>query len=470
MQEKFDAFRKQYPVFVYRDYHIEIVDGEYVQLTYDFEIPGLCEFHPSNKIRTSNLEIINSPNSVTAHKIAFSLGMVELVSYWKTACPPTVEIECGYLTDADCDWWKKLYFGGLGEFLYTNSIETSFEDFMTIKVKPESVEIALAKKGVVYGGKAFNSAGLKIIPVGGGKDSNVTMELTKEFSDKVFCFTVNDQPAREESAACAGYGDDRMIRTYRTLDKNMLELNKQGFLNGHTPFSAIVAFLSSYCAYLIGVEHIILSNESSANESNIEGLSVNHQYSKSYEFETDFCSYFKEYVGIPVHYFSLLRAFNELQIAKQFASFKKYNTVFKSCNAGSKKNIWCCNCAKCLFVYIIISPFLTKDELREIFGEDLLEREDLKEIFDGLVGFSYVKPFECVGTHKEINAALKATAEKYADEGTAMPKLLAYYYDKVPHENGEFAELLEEFNEANDIPAEFMPAVEKMYKFVSDKD
>ena len=71
MQEKFDAFRKQYPEFIYRDYHIDIVDGEYVELTYDFEIPGLCEFHPSNRIRTSNLEIINSPDSSYARVIAF---------------------------------------------------------------------------------------------------------------------------------------------------------------------------------------------------------------------------------------------------------------------------------------------------------------------------------------------------------------------------------------------------------------
>lgn len=468
MQEKFDTFRKQYPEFIYRDYHIDVADGEYVQITFDFEIPGLCEFHPSNRIRTSNLEIVNAPDSALAHRIAFSLGMVELVSYWKTACPPTVKILCGYLSKEQCDWWKKLYFGGLGEFLYTNGIETDFFDFMTIEVVPDSMEKALCQKDVSNGEKAFNNKEIKIIPVGGGKDSNVTMELTKEFSDKVFCFTVNDQPAREESAACAGYGDGKMIRTYRTLDKNMLELNKQGFLNGHTPFSAIVAFLSSYCAYLIGAEQIILSNESSANESNIEGLSVNHQYSKSYEFEKDFCEYFKEYVGVPIHYFSLLRAFNELQIAKQFASYKQYHKVFKSCNAGSKKNIWCCNCAKCLFVYIIISPFLTKDELCEIFGEDLLEREDLRDIFDGLVGFSYVKPFECVGTHKEINAALKTTAEKYEASGDGMPKLLGYYYGKVSHENGDFSALLGEFNEENDIPNELMPAVLRMYKFVSD--
>ena len=457
MQEKFNEFREKYSEFLYRDYHIEVEHGEYVKLTYDFEVPGLSEFHPSTKIRTSNLNIINNPNSESAKRIAFSLGLVELVSYWKIACPKNVKILCGYLNEKECDWWKKLYFGGLGEFFFKNNIKTTFEDFMHMESKgiPQKAH------------DSYVSAGFNIVPVGGGKDSNVSMELTKAFSDKVYCFTVNDQPAREESAACAGYTDERMIRTYRTLDKNMLELNKQGYLNGHTPFSAIVAFLSLYCAYLIGAENIILSNESSANESNIEGMAVNHQYSKSYEFEKDFCDYSKNYIGAPIHYFSLLRPFNELQIAKKFASLKKYNKVFKSCNVGSKKNIWCCNCAKCLFVYIILSPFMTRLELKEIFNEDLLDRQDLKEIFDGLVGFTTVKPFECVGTHEEINAALKATAEKYLRDSESLPYLLEYYYEKVDHENSDYPRLLNDFNEENGVPEKFMPAVKDMYALVS---
>lgn len=535
MQEKFESFRKQYPVFIYKDYHISAKDGEYVELTYDFEVPGLCEFHPSNRIRTSNLEIINDPESETARHLAFSLGMVELVSYWKPMCSPNVEVLCGALSEAESEWWKKLYFGGLGEFFFKNGIRTTPSDFMTIKSAgasddaDDSCGYDSGSNNVSYGcgdsdcndgcccgfsdrndvnfgcgnsngsdsscddsfgevpklskvalasgqrdacpPKPFKNAHIKIIPVGGGKDSCVTMELTREFADKVFCFTVDDQPAREESAACAGYTDARMIRTYRTLDKNMLELNARGFLNGHTPFSAIVAFLSAYCGYLLGAEQIILSNESSANEGNLSEkteFEVNHQYSKSYEFEKDFSSYLERSIGVPIKYFSLLRSFNELQIAKQFSAYKKYHSVFRSCNAGSKKNIWCDNCAKCLFVYTILSPFLTEDEMTGIFGENLLTRGDLKEIFDGLVGFSEVKPFECVGTHVEINAALKETAERYIAEGIRLPVLLEYYYDRVPHENGTFKELLCEFNRENDIPEEFFSAVDKMYNYVKE--
>ena len=74
-----------------------------------------------------------------------------------------------------------------------------------------------------------------------------------------------------------------------------------------------MAFLGLYCAYLIGAENIVLSNESSANESNIEGTSINHQYSKSFEFETDFNNYVEQNITKDIKYFSVLRAFNEMQ-------------------------------------------------------------------------------------------------------------------------------------------------------------
>ena len=67
----------------------------------------------------------------------------------------------------------------------------------------------------------------------------------------------------------------------------MLQLNSEGYINGHTPFSAIVAFSSVLTAALNGQKYITLSNENSANESTVKDSKVNHQYSKSYEFELD---------------------------------------------------------------------------------------------------------------------------------------------------------------------------------------
>lgn len=62
------------------------------------------------------------------------------------------------------------------------------------------------------------------------------------------------------------------------------------------------------------------------------GEKVNHQYSKTYEFENDFAEYSKKYLKANVKYFSFLRPLNEMQIAKIFSRYTKYHKVFKSCN------------------------------------------------------------------------------------------------------------------------------------------
>ena len=69
-----------------------------------------------------------------------------------------------------------------------------------------------------------------------------------------------------------------------------------------------------------------------------------------------------------------------MQIAKQFALLPQYHKVFRSCNRGSKKNIWCCKCAKCLFVYSILSPFLHLSTLSDVFGSEMLSEEPKSEI------------------------------------------------------------------------------------------
>ena len=114
-KKSFEQLREQYPVFYYHGYTLEN-DGEYINIEYNFEIEGLSEFHPTNRIRLDNLTLANAFDTKTAKSIVFNLGMVELVSYWKCACPKKVVVECGHLHERDINWWKKLYFNGLSEF------------------------------------------------------------------------------------------------------------------------------------------------------------------------------------------------------------------------------------------------------------------------------------------------------------------------------------------------------------------
>lgn len=411
---KFEDLRNKYKEFIYEKYEIIDNNNDY-EIIFHFNIPNLTEFKPKLIIEKSNITNKNI-NKEFLNYLVFNIGLVELISYVKCTCSPNIIIKCGYLSVEQKNWFKKLYYNGLGEFLYRNDINISEEDLFNIETTQEKQNFNIE----------YNGTG-NLIPVGGGKDSNVTLELLKEEDNT--CFIINPKGANIECASISGYNT---ITVKRILDKKIIELNKEGFLNGHTPFSAIVAFTSYLCAYLSNKKYIILSNEDSANQSTVIGTNINHQYSKTYEFECDFNNYTKKYFNIDIKYFSLLRPLTEFQIGMLFSKLEKYHKTFKSCNLGSKGETWewCCECPKCLFVYTILSPFLYKEKLINIFGKDLFEDETLLETFQELLGYKETKPWECVGTYEEVRYAVSLLIKKL--ENQELPYLLKYYKDNYP--------------------------------------
>ena len=250
---------------------------------------------------------------------------------------------------------------------------------------------------------------------------------------------MNPRGATVECARVAGFPLDEVLVIRRTIDPTLLALNAQGYLNGHTPFSAMLAFYTRLASAFSGIPNVALSNEISANESTVLGSDVNHQYSKSLDFENDFrayCNNFNFQFSI-FNYFSFLRPLSELQIAMLFSRFTAYHDVFRSCNAGSKQDIWCGHCAKCLFAYIILSPFIEPQRLNAIFGKSMLDDLTLLTEFRQLVGLEDTKPFECVGTVSEVRQALAMALRRWYEAGR-RPALL----DKL--EELDKLEILEE--------------------------
>ena len=444
---KFKELREKYQEFVFENYSVNENENE-IFLEYEFQITGCAKFRPTIRILKKNINMKNL-DSKTIKYLAFHIGLIELVSYWKCTCSPNVIIKCGFLSEEQKEWFKKLYFNGLGELFFTNEIKTNLKDFMNITCVGEKIEI----NNVEDKQKKTNNGYL--IPVGGGKDSCVTLETLKFDNKKDLCLIVNPKPVTLECARIAGVEDQNIVEIYRKIDPNLLELNNNGFINGHTPFSSLLAFLSFFVAYITGKKYIALSNESSANESNVVGEKINHQYSKSYEFENDFTNYVSKYIKEDIKYFSFLRPLNELQIAKIFSKYKKYHKTFKSCNVGSKEKEWhwCGKCPKCLFVYIILSPFLYKEELLEIFGKDLFEDKELLETFIELTGNGKTKPFECVGTFEEVNFAITKTIKNIEEKNQKLPYLLEYYKNSYKlHDMTE--DITKRFNKENNLTEE----------------
>ena len=446
---KYDKFRSENPVFVYKAYNITENDNE-IEVSFDFSIPSLADFKPSWTFSKPDGVKINGNR--TLERMFFSLGMAEAVSYWKAVCAPEMRVECGELDTEQVKWWKKLYFMGLGEFFYVNGIKADPENFITItptgSFDSSSQEYSRELKGC-------------LVPIGGGKDSALTIETLKNAGMDCHCYAINKRCSIEATVEAAGLPNDALIISKRHFDRSLINLNNAGYLNGHTPFSSIVAFSAEITAYLNGLKYVVLSNESSANESTVAGQDVNHQYSKSFEFERDFHLYEEKHLKSGIYYFSFLRPLAEFQIARMFVSHKKYLPVFRSCNLGSKvsPDIWCGECPKCLFVNLILSPFLSTKELISVFGRDMLNDEKMMESFIELIGQSEHKPFECVGSIDEVNLAVSLAIRRMKENDEKLPLMFSEYISRGLYDEDTIDSrsnmCCNSFNNENLLPEQF---------------
>jgi len=411
--EQFNTLREQNNKFVYESYKI-VEDDVNISLIFTYKLIEQTRTSTfTHKLRIEKAKNITFDDEYA--NIVFHIGLIEAINYWKIATPKEFKIECGYINKEQIQWFKKLYYNGLGEFLYLNQISIIKDEFIDFKVDENGYKF----KYIECETKDNN-----IIPIGGGKDSLVTYELLKDTFPNSYMFSMNPIVASQN---ILNQHPNNSIVLSRILDKQILEFNRDGYLNGHIPFSSIVGFISIWLGILYRTKYIVLSNESSANEGNVifNDLEVNHQYSKSFEFENDFRGYIKDFITSDVEYFSFLRPLDEIHIAKLFSLTTKHFDTFLSCNVGSRKNIWCGKCPKCMFTYIMLCNFIEDEVLHKIFGKDMLDDIELESIFYQLFNDTEVKPFECVGTYDEVNYALQRKKKEYSKDN--MPYLLNQY-------------------------------------------
>jgi len=340
------------------------------------------------------------------------------VSYYKACIPRNIEILSGELDDAGAAFFSKTYQRGLGEFYYVNQLD------------PRSVVPFTANTATITGQSALIEPGL-LVGIGGGKDSLVSIELLRS-QPRVATWSLG------HAAQLAPLVQEIGLPHYsvrRDWDPSLLKHNAGGALNGHVPISAIFACVGTVVSILAGYQDSVVSNENSANEPTLvyQGLAINHQYSKSLEFEQDYQSLLQHHFGKSLRYFSLLRPFSELRIAELFAShgFEKYNNVFSSCNRAfvhtSHAMSWCGECPKCAFVFLALTPFIDRPALEMIWnGKNLLLDKTLDPLYRKLLGIEGDKPLECVGEIKESRAAMRLAQQIYPD--------LDYYRFDLPED------------------------------------
>ncbi len=453
-QLKFNNLRKKYSLFIYQGYDYKI-SKKGLEIFFDFEINSInaknsIHFHPKIVVKNIDQKRFKKIGHGILNNFIFHLGLMEIPSYWKSTCSSKIEIRAGYLSKEQIRWWKDLIIKGMGQFFYENRIDFSQRNFL---------KITTSKKGD-YKGVNLKLKNRFIIPMGEGKDSIVTLESLKN-KKEVNCFIANPTKAHFKILKIAKIKNPILIE--RKMDSTLLKLNREGYLNGHTPITAVNSLLAVFCGVLFNFRNIALSCERSANEGNVKYLNkiINHQYSKSFEFEQKFINYSKKYLVKDINYFSFLRPLYEIQIAKIFSSLPQYFSVFLSCNEAQKTHSgtkrptykWCCACSKCLFIWTILYPFIKETKMEKVFGENLFKKKSLLPIMQELIGEKGFIPFECVGTQRESLAAFYLSYQAVSGK---LPFLLEYFEKKVlpkyPNLKNDAEKIMNSWNKNNNVP------------------
>lgn len=352
-------------------------------------------------------------------EVAAALQLLHLtagVSYLKALLPAELRVEAWTVDSARRGLLADLVTHGLAEFAHVNGLD--LWDWFTL---PGATTAPLRIADVPSLDRG------PLVPVGGGKDSVVTLEALREVGPTLFA--VNPRGPIDRTVEVAGMP---LARVTRRLDPRLFDLNDAGALNGHVPVTAIVSSVAVVSAVLGRHDTVAMSNEASADQPTLvddAGRPVNHQWSKSSDFERAFAALVRTQVHPDLVYASFLRPASELSIARRFATLAEHHGSFNSCNRAfhlrGETTEWCGDCPKCRFVFLVLAPFLDPAALVGIFGRDLLDDPAQVDGFATLAEIGGPKPFECVGESEESAAALRCLASRPAWQDHAVVRALA---------------------------------------------
>jgi hypothetical protein len=349
-------------------------------------------------------EATGPPNVPGVEGILAVWYLVAGLSYYKAGAAKVVDLGTSPVTPSSRALLEAALLDGLGEYAYRNELDLS-DVRVEGGVDAPSVELELDGARV-------------LTPFGGGIDSVVTVEALRGVVDQSL-FVMSPPSGRfaplERTASATGL---KVVRATRHLDPAILA-GDPTFLNGHVPVTAMVTLLAAAAAAASGRGGVAMSNEHSASVPNLvhHGRAVNHQWSKSLEAERLLADAVAGSVGSSLVVASMLRDRSELWVAERFSHLAQYHDVFRSCNRAFRQDVdgrapsWCGECDKCLFIDLVLAPFIERDRLAAMLGVEPLSDVARSDQLRTLVGLgSERKPFECVGDPAECTVALTTIA------------------------------------------------------------
>ncbi|OGK17000.1 hypothetical protein A2690_02410 [Candidatus Roizmanbacteria bacterium RIFCSPHIGHO2_01_FULL_39_12b] len=370
------------------------------------------------------MEALTFPKSVlsdvsdnrTVNRMLSDVHLALGFSYYKMYCPKDMIVSTNKLNQVEAKFWTTVYTKGLGQFFYENKID--FKGLINFPVFPEACKDKPASITLNH-----NKV---LVAFGGGKDSL----LTHRYLSKDASFAIAEYSLKRSEALdyIANKNNLNHLVVERSPDPKLFEYSKrETVLNGHVPITVINSFVGILTAMLCGYGTIIFSNEASSNYGNAQylGAVINHQWGKTSEFERMFQDHIKNSLNVDIEYFSLIRPLHEIEIMRRFVEEQIDLSSFTSCNRNFKftstldmNNLWCGLCPKCVFTFLLLSAFTSKEKLVSIFKKNLYSDPSLIQLFKDILGIGAMKPFECVGTPEETIVAMNMAYKKqeYRDD------------------------------------------------------
>lgn len=410
-----NAFLDEVEVFELSGYDFDAESGE-VEMRYALLGPAT----PVTFVERVTIPVnsVDPQTIAVADRLARLLFLAASTSYYKKAAPGRVVINTP-ITKAEQHFLAEVIRLGMTEFAYVNNRPQALTPHVEAPQIVPSEPVALPAANTEQ----------PLVPVGGGKDSTVAFEALRQAGFAPTLFSVNAFAPIRATVERSGLP---YLQAKRTIDTAKIkELNDQGALSGHVPVTVINSLIALMVAVMNGLSTVVMSNERSASVGNVmwEGIEVNHQWAKSMEAEKLMQRTIGAAVSPSLTYFSLLRPLSELRIARKFATLTRYHDVFTSCNRAfrldpSRRLAWCGECDKCRFVFLILAPYMSAEQLVAIFGKNMFEDGEQLGGFRELLGIEGHKPLECVGEIAESRLALVMAAKKDEWRDTALVPIL----------------------------------------------
>jgi UDP-N-acetyl-alpha-D-muramoyl-L-alanyl-L-glutamate epimerase len=345
------------------------------------------------------------------------------VSYYKAAATRDIIVEFP-LGEAAKAAVIACYGEGLGEFLFRNAL-------------PYPPHQAWHwQDGAAAPAARVKDGGGTVMAFGGGKDSHAAMAMMRNAG-------LPYEPVSVVLDARVGERLKAMIAEPLTIIRRAispeiitLAREKRGH-NGHVPITAMNSAILAVHGAMTGAAAVMFANERGASKPTIlhDGHAINHQYSKSIAFEGLMRAALDETAGPRPQWFSLLRPFSELWIARSVASeAQAAHGLFTSCNRNfvfAGKQVladgerWCGSCPKCVFTALIFAPHCDDPAMERIFAKPILDDAANIAMARDLAGLGAMKPWECVGDVEDSAAALAVLSADPRHREKAVVKTLA---------------------------------------------